>query len=191
MRLRAELPFPFTPISQSHFTASLPSYLPSPSLVHSRACLFRPTASARPRKLDLGRSVYSRLTSREAFGLVISAWVTMGSAQGCILGHVGQQFISLGLVLRGSAVLDSATSLLVWLSSLELLTRALKCDTHLKVVIRLSALCRHSILPPFAYRASRPVSSETPYLTALLLFHSKTSLFHESLFCAVGNFHAI
>lgn len=95
------------------------------------------------------------------FGLMIHAWVTMESAQGRILGHVGQQFISLSLVLREDTVWGSATSLLFLLSTFELLAGALSCAAHLEVVMRLPSFCRHVIVPPFAHLWSRLISSET------------------------------
>lgn len=66
-----------------------------------------------------------------------------------------------------------------------------KCNNGLEVVVRLSSLRKQAIVQPFAQFWIRLISSETPrHAVALIIIHSNSSRFHESLICAAGDYHA-
>lgn len=67
-----------------------------------------------------------------------------------------------------------------------------KCDRGPGVAVRLSSLRKQAVVQPFAQFWIRLVSSETPRrAVALIVIHSNSSRFHESLlFCAAGDYHA-
>lgn len=89
---------PFHTIPQSRLTTSLACYLLSPTSFRVRA-LSNQRLEAHP-EVDPRKVLHSRLTRRHPLGLVTRASVTMESARGRALGHVGHLFISLSLVLR-------------------------------------------------------------------------------------------
>lgn len=141
----------YPPISSApfHYITGLCSFPQSPCRTPSR-CHLRPTASVLTRKLDLAMSVHPRSTSHQAQWSRDTAWVTMESAQGCILGHVGQYLFSFSLVLREPTTWGTATWLRFPYFSFGPLTQALKGDTCFKVVIILSSLRKQALVQPFA-----------------------------------------
>lgn len=172
----------------------LPSpYCPHRHSTHSRVCLRRPSASALTRELDLGGPVYSRVTSHQV------QW----SRDTC-LGHDGVSSM-LHSRPRGAAFRLSQPSvartyhsgqhnLASILVFLFWAVDAPKCNSGLEVVVRpvrLSSLRKQTIVQPFAQFWIRLISSETPrHAVALIIIHSNSSRFHESLFCAAGDYHA-
>lgn len=193
MRLRAEVPMHtniVSPISRHHRPASLPLTISSFHSTRPHVCLFRPTASALTRKLGLGRVVYSRLTSHRV------QW-----SRDVCLGHDGVSSrlhsrprgaasrLSKPSVARGyhsgQRNVHSNFDFLFWAVD------APKCDAGLEVVVRLWSLRKQATVQPFAQFWSWLVSSEAPrHPVALLIIHSNSSHFHESLFCAAGDCHA-
>lgn len=187
------LKYPCTPISSAPFegiTGVLPPLAAHIVITHTRACLLRPTASALTQRLDLGGPVYSRMTSHQ-----------VQCSRDTCLGHDGVSS-RLHSRPRGAAFRLSQPSVArTYHSAQHNLTLILvflfwavdapKCDRGPGVVVRLSSLRKQAVVQPFAQIWIRLVSSETPRrAVALIVIHSNSSRFHESLFCHAGEYRA-